>query len=81
MHQLSALWEKSGGFMPKKALEQRVSVSLDTDTYENLSKIAAQNNVSIAWVMRYAIQNLLRDKVVEKHQQLILPLENSFIER
>lgn len=63
--------------MANKALKQRISVSLDKKTYVNLSSLADENAVSISWVIRYAVQNMFRERENGKHQQLILPFNNA----
>lgn len=39
----------------------RLSVSLTEEQYSELTEIAEKNKVSIAWVVREAIERLLRD--------------------
>lgn len=41
----------------------RLSVSLSVDHYKELAEIARKNRVSIAWVVREAIERLLRDEM------------------
>jgi len=48
----SAAAEKSG---------HRISVSLTAEQYEQLAEIARENRISIAWVVREAIERLLED--------------------
>jgi len=57
-------------------LRQRITISLDKEALETLSSIASQNDVSISRVIRYAVDNLLKEwKEGRQHQlQLILPL-------
>lgn len=40
----------------------RLSVSLTEDQYSELAEIAERNKVSVAWVVREAIERLLRDE-------------------
>ncbi len=40
----------------------RLSVSLTEEQYEELLGIAEQNKVSVAWVVREAIERLLHDE-------------------
>jgi hypothetical protein len=54
--------------------KHRITISLDEDDFKNLSRIADENDVSIAWVIRYAADNLLRERKEGHHQQLVLPL-------
>jgi metal-responsive CopG/Arc/MetJ family transcriptional regulator len=62
--------------MANQRLRQRITISLDKEALETLSSIASQNDVSIARVIRYAVDNLLKEwKEGRQHQlQLILPL-------
>jgi metal-responsive CopG/Arc/MetJ family transcriptional regulator len=62
--------------MANQRLRQRITISLDKEVLETLSSIASQNDVSIARVIRYAVDNLLKEwKEGRQHQlQLILPL-------
>ena len=41
----------------------RLSVSLSADQYDELLEIAHKNKVSIAWVVREAIERLLKDEL------------------
>jgi metal-responsive CopG/Arc/MetJ family transcriptional regulator len=62
--------------MANQRSRQRITISLDKEALETLSSIASQNDVSIARVIRYAVDNLLKEwKEGRQHQlQLILPL-------
>lgn len=40
---------------------RRLSVSLTEDQHQYLSEMALKNRVSVAWVVREAIERLLRD--------------------
>jgi len=62
--------------MANQKLRQRITISLDKEALETLSSIASQNDVSISRVIRYAVDNLLKEwKEGRQHQlQLILPL-------
>jgi hypothetical protein len=55
-----------------KKLATRVTVSVDERDYEQLSALAEEYRVSLAWLVRYAVSDLL-----ERHRQdqLQLPLE------
>jgi hypothetical protein len=55
-----------------KKLATRVPVSVDERDYEQLSALAEEYRVSLAWLVRYAVSDLL-----ERHRQdqLQLPLE------
>ena len=62
--------------MNNQRLRQRITISLDKEALETISSIASQNDVSIARVIRYAVDSLLKEwKEGHQHQlQLILPL-------
>jgi predicted DNA-binding protein len=45
----------------------RLSVSLTVDQYQHLSELARKNRVSVAWVVREAIERLLRDDMPLLH--------------
>ena len=47
--------------MPTKSKNIRTSVILDEEQYEKLNAVAAQNDVSIAWVIRHAIGKFIDD--------------------
>jgi len=51
--------------------KHRITVSLDEETFENISRIAHSSHVSIDWVIRYAVEFLLEKRV--EGQQLLLP--------
>ncbi len=51
--------------------KHRITVSLDEDVFENISRIADSSHVSMDWVIRYAVEFLLEKKVED--QQLLLP--------
>jgi hypothetical protein len=51
--------------------KRRITVSLDEDAFENISRIADNSHVSIGWVIRYAVDYLLKETV--ENQQLFLP--------
>lgn len=40
----------------------RASVSLKSEDYEHIARIAAQKKVSIAWVIREAVEKYLEDR-------------------
>lgn len=40
----------------------RLSISLNDEQYRQISDIARRNRVSIAWVMREAVERLLSDQ-------------------
>ena len=41
----------------------RLSISLSAEDHEQIAQIAEKNKVSIAWVVREAIERLLRDEL------------------
>jgi predicted transcriptional regulator len=55
-----------------KKLATRVTVSVDERDYEQLSALAEEHRVSLAWLVRYAVSELLER---HRHDQLQLPLE------
>ena len=55
-----------------KKLATRVTVSVDERDYEQLSALAEEYRVSLAWLVRYAVSELLER---HRHDQLQLPLE------
>jgi len=62
--------------MANQRLRQRITISLDKEALETISSIASENDVSIARVIRYAVDNLLKEwKEGRSDQlQLILPM-------
>lgn len=48
---------------PTKKGTHRLSVSLSAEQYAELLEIAQKNKVSIAWVVREAIERLLKDEL------------------
>jgi metal-responsive CopG/Arc/MetJ family transcriptional regulator len=62
--------------MPNQRLRQRITISLDKQALETITSIASENDVSIARVIRYAVDNLLKEwKEGRSDQlQLILPM-------
>ena len=53
---------------------RRITISLDRESLKSVSSIASQNDVSIAWVIRYAVDNLLKEWKEGRQEQLFLPL-------
>ena len=45
----------------------RLSVSLSTEQHRELNEIAKKNRVSVAWVVREAIDRLLKDELPLLH--------------
>lgn len=55
--------------MPQRPLDAnnkdnvtRATVSLTTDVYKELEKIALENGVSVSWVIRNAVDNYLKSR-------------------
>jgi hypothetical protein len=46
---------------PKNSKSQRVSVSFTPEQYEYLARIARRKHVSIAWVVRDAVEQLVAE--------------------
>jgi len=63
--------------MVSQRLRQRITISLDKEALETISSIASENDVSIARIIRYAVDNLLKEweEGRQDHLQLILPLD------
>jgi Ribbon-helix-helix domain len=55
-----------------KKLATRVTVSVDEGDYEQLSTLAEEHRVSLAWLVRYAVGDFLARY---RQDQLELPLE------
>jgi hypothetical protein len=53
---------------------QRLTISLDKQSLKSVSSIASENDVSIAWVIRYAVDNFLKEWKEGRQEQLFLPL-------
>ena len=53
-------------------LATRVTVSVDDRDYEQLVALAEEHNVSLAWLVRYAVKDFLERY---RQDQLELPLE------
>ena len=60
--------------MVNDKLKQRISISLVKESFENVSSIASENDVSIAWVIRYAVDKFLKEWREGRQEQLFLPL-------
>jgi Ribbon-helix-helix protein, copG family len=67
-------WEDKAAVQVRrgKRLATRVTVSVDERDYEQLSALADQHRVSLAWLVRYAVGDFL-DRY--RRDQLELPLE------
>jgi hypothetical protein len=55
-----------------KKLATRITVSVDDRDYTTLAALAEEYRVSLAWLVRYAVSDLLHR---HQHDQLKLPLE------
>ena len=53
---------------------QRITVSLDWESLKSVSSIASENDVSMAWVIRYAVDNFLKEWKEGRREQLFLSL-------
>jgi metal-responsive CopG/Arc/MetJ family transcriptional regulator len=60
--------------MAKEKLRQRITISLDKEALKSVSSIASENDVSIARIIRYAVDNFLKDWKEGRQEQLFLPL-------
>jgi len=60
--------------MVDKRIRQRITISLDEEALKIISSIASENDVSIARVVRYAVDNFLREWREGNQVQLFLPL-------
>jgi len=60
--------------MVNDKLKQRITISLAKESFENVSSIALENDVSIAWVIRYAVDKFLKEWREGRQEQLFLPL-------
>ena len=52
--------------------DARITVSMPSSSHQRLTAIADQSGVSISWVVRYAIDEFLRQN--GDSQQMVLPL-------
>jgi len=55
---------------------QRITISLDKGALKRLSSIALEYDVSIARVIRHAVDNFLKEWKEGSQEQLFLPLGN-----
>jgi metal-responsive CopG/Arc/MetJ family transcriptional regulator len=60
--------------MVNQRLRQRITISLDKEALKSVSSIASDNDVSIARVIRYAVDNFLKEWKEGRQEQLFLPL-------
>ena len=58
----------------------RTSVSLDEQMFSEVSQLAAQNDVSVAWLVRKAVAELLERRRDELEPQLSLLIAGSKFE-
>ena len=52
--------------------KNRITVSFSPDTYHQLEGIARENGLSLSWIVRYAVEFLVKEN--SDGQQLMLPL-------
>jgi metal-responsive CopG/Arc/MetJ family transcriptional regulator len=62
--------------MVDKKVRQRITISLDEEALKSVSSIASENDVSIARVVRYAVDNFLKEWKEGRQVQLFLPLSS-----
>jgi hypothetical protein len=60
--------------MVNEKLRQRITISLDQEALGSVSSIASENDISIARVIRYAVDNFLKEWKEGRQEQLLLPL-------
>jgi metal-responsive CopG/Arc/MetJ family transcriptional regulator len=60
--------------MINQRLRQRITISLDKEALKSVSSVASDNDVSIARVIRYAVDNFLKEWKEGRQEQLFLPL-------
>jgi metal-responsive CopG/Arc/MetJ family transcriptional regulator len=60
--------------MAGRRRRQRITISLDEEALKTVSSIASENDVSIARVVRYAVDNFLKEWKEGRQVQLFLPL-------
>lgn len=60
---------KTGSARKKRRGTQRVSVTLPRESYAELGRIAERKRVSIAWVVRDAVEQYLRAEAPLFHQR------------
>jgi len=58
---------KAAANLPEEKAPHRQSVSLTDDQHRQLSEIARKNRVSVAWVIREAIDRLLKEDLPLLH--------------
>ncbi len=67
---------REGPVVVGKKLNHRISISLDEDTLNSVTRMAVERHVSIGWVVRYAVDYLLKAGQEGQHPQLLLPLSD-----
>lgn len=60
--------------MVREKPKRRITITLNEDIFKNISNIATKNDISIERVIRYAVDNLLKEREEGQHHQLVLPL-------
>jgi len=53
---------KQGVHSPVRTDSTRISVTFEREQYELLEKVAAENKVSVAWVVRNAVEKYISDR-------------------
>ena len=65
-----------GPVLVGKKLNHRITISLDEDTFNSVTRMAVESHASIGWVVRYAVDYLLKTGEEGRYPQLLLPLGN-----
>jgi hypothetical protein len=63
--------------MANRKLGHRISVNLDQKTFQDLSAIAQANDVSVSWLARYAVNELVALQRAGRVVQLPLTLKEA----
>lgn len=58
---------------PADRAAHRLSVSLSDDQYARVAEVARRNRVSIAWVVREAVERMLEEKQPQLRQGMRRP--------
>jgi len=53
-------------------LPVRITVSLDSDAHAVLTRMAAENDLSVAWIVRRAVSEFVHQKIEHGKQELSL---------
>ena len=60
----------------KTTKKHRFSVTLDNEVYQQASELARRNNISVSWVVRYAVSTFFKERGPTQEHQIPLPLSN-----